>query len=82
MKQGQKFENSGMQLVCLAIEADGNRNTGLYFRLSDGMYITARDISKELNGTYSWTWGHYFTELETAKEDYYLRVREMLSFTE
>ena len=82
MKQGQKFENSGMQLICLAIEAAGKRNTGLYFRLSDGMYITARDISKDNNNTYSWFWGHYFTELETAKEDYYLRVREMLSFTE
>ena len=54
MKPGLKFENSGMRLVCLAFYALGNRNVGLFQRVSDGMYITARNTSKEANGVYSW----------------------------
>ena len=54
MKPGFVFENSGMKLVCLAFYSLGKRNVGLFQRMSDGMYITARDTSKETNGTYSW----------------------------
>ena len=57
MKPGLEFENSGMRLVCLAFFSLGKRNVGLFQRVSDGMYITARNTSKEANGFYSWAWG-------------------------
>ena len=58
MKPGFEFENSGMKLVCLAFYSLGRRNMGLFQRKSDGMYITARNTSKEANDSYSWVWGH------------------------
>ena len=52
MKPGLKFENSGMKLVCIAFYSLGKRNVGLFQRESDGMYITARNTSKESDGSY------------------------------
>lgn len=82
MKPGLEFENSGMRLVCLAFYALGNRNVGLFQRVSDGMYITARNTSKEANGFYSWAWGHYFKEREEAERDYTRRLDEMCRYTD
>ena len=82
MKPGLEFENSGMRLVCLAFYALGNRNVSLFQRVSDGMYITARNTSKEANGFYSWAWGHYFPTLEDADEDYQKRLEEMCQYTD
>ena len=82
MKPGFAFENSGMRLVCLAFYALGNRNVGLFQRVSDGMYITARNTSKEANGFYSWAWGHYFKEREEAERDYKIRLNEMCQYTD
>ena len=82
MKPGLKFENSGMKLVCLAFYALGNRNVGLFQRISDGMYITARDTSKEANGSYSWAWGHYFISYEMSRTDYESRLSDMLCYND
>ena len=82
MKPGLEFENSGMRLVCLAFYALGNRNVGLFQRVSDGMYITARNTSKEANGFYSWAWGHYFKDREEAERDYQKRLEEMCQYTD
>ena len=70
MEIGFAFENSGMKLVCLAFHTLGKRNVSLFRRESDGMYITARNTSKEADGSYSWAWGHYFPTLEDAEKDY------------
>ena len=51
MKPGLKFENSGMKLVCIDFYALDKRNVGLFKRESDGMYITARNTSKEADGS-------------------------------
>ena len=80
MKVGFAFENSGMKLVCLAFFSLGKRNVGLFQRKSDGMYITARDTSKETNGSYSWAWGHYFKEEEKARKDYRKRLEAMCQY--
>ena len=82
MTPGLVFENSGMRLVCIAFYALGKRNVGLYRRESDGMYITARDTSREPNGSYSWAWGHYFTDREVAEKDYLKRADEMSRYTD
>ena len=82
MTPGLAFENSGMRLVCLAFYALGKRNVGLYRRESDGMYITARDTSKEADGSYFWAWGHYFTDREEAERNYRKRLCEMYQYTE
>ena len=82
MNPGLEFENSGMRLVCLAFYALGNRNIGLFQRVSDGMYITARNTSKEANGFYSWAWGHYFKVREEAERDYRMRLDEMCQYSD
>jgi len=51
MKPGSNFENSGMKLFCLAFYSLGKRNVELFRRESDGMYITARNTSKEADGS-------------------------------
>ena len=81
MKPGLEFENSGMKLVCLAFYSLEKRNVGLFQRESDGMYITARNTSKESDGSYSWAWGHYFPTLEDAEKDYQKRLEEMCQYT-
>ena len=82
MKPGLEFENSGMRLVCLAFYSLGKRNVGLFQRVSDGMYITARNTSKEANGSYSWVWGHYFKEREEAERDNQKRLEEICQYTD
>ena len=82
MTPGLKFENNGMKLVCLDFYALGNRNVGLFQRVSDGMYITARNTSKEVNGSYSWAWGHYFKERDEAERDYQRRLEEICQYTD
>jgi hypothetical protein len=82
MKPGSKFENSGMKLVCIAFYSLEKRNVGLFQRESDGMYITARNTSKEADGSYSWAWGHYFPTLEDAEKDYHKRLEEMCQYTD
>lgn len=73
MKPGFEFENSGMELICIAFHGTERTNVGLFLRLSDGMYITARDTSQDPNGTYSWAWGHYFTDIFEAIRDFNIR---------
>ena len=82
MKPGFVFENSGMKLVCLAFYSLGKRNIGLFQRKSDGMYITARNTSKEANSFYSWAWGHYFKERDEAEKDYEKRLNDVCQYTD
>ncbi len=82
MKPELEFENNGMKLVCLAFYSLEKRNVGLFRRESDGMYITARNISKEADGSYSWAWGHYFPTLTDAENDYRKRLEEMCRYTD
>ena len=80
MKAGYVFNNAGMHLTCIAFCSSGNRNVGLFQRWSDGTFITARNTSKDKDGTYSWAWGHYFASREDAETDYQKRLKEMLSY--
>ena len=80
MEKGFTFNNAGMRLTVLAFHAEGNRNVGLFQRGSDRMYITARNTSKEKDGSYSWAWGHYFTSYEAAYKDYENRLLDLLSY--
>ena len=77
MDSGYRFENAGMVITCISFHSIGNRNVGLFQRESDGMYITARNTSKDKNGKYSWAWGHYFTDLNQAAEDYKMRKEKL-----
>lgn len=80
MEIGFAFENSGMKLVCLAFYSLDKRNVGLFQRESDGMYITARNTSKEADGSYSWALGHYFKDWEEAERDYINRLDEICQY--
>ncbi len=77
MKKGYKFNNSGMELTCVDFYGSERKNVGLFLRKSDGMYITARDTSLDENGMYSWAWGHYFTSLKAAGDDFQSRITEL-----
>jgi hypothetical protein len=74
MKPGLEFENSGMELICIAFHGTERTNVGLFLRLTDGMYITARDISQDPDGTYSWVWGHYHENINEACLDISTRI--------
>lgn len=80
MKIGQKFNNGGMRLTCLDFFGDDKKNVGLFIRESDEMLITARDTSVDNNCSYSWAWGHYFTDIEEAKKDFQSRVADLKSY--
>ena len=80
METGYVFNNAGMRLTVIEFCAVGSRNVGLFQCGSDGTFITARNTSKDRDGTYSWAWGHYFMSYETACEDYKTRLQEMLSY--
>ncbi len=82
MDSGYRFENAGMVITCISFHSIGNRNVGLFQRESDGMYITARNTSKDKDGTYSWAWGNYFTGYTEALLDYYNRKSEMQRYTD
>ena len=82
MKPGFEFENNGMNLICIAFHGTERANVGLFLRLTDGMYITARDTSQDTNGTYSWAWGHYFINRKSAEIDYQKRLEEMYQYTD
>lgn len=82
MESGYQFENNGTQLVCILFYSLGKRNVGLYQQIATDIYITARDISKEKDGTYSWAWGHYFTDQKESLDDYYERISEMRKYTD
>ena len=47
MDSGYRFENAGMVITCISFHSIGNRNVGLFQRENDGMYITARNTSKD-----------------------------------
>ena len=70
MKQGFEFENSGMELICIVFHGTERANVGLFLRLSDGMYITARDTSQDPDGTYSWAWAYYHENINEACIDF------------
>ena len=80
MEKGFTFNNAGMRLTCLAWGQNGNCNAGLFQRESDGMYITARNTSKDRDGTYSWAWGHFFTSYEAAYKDYENRLLDLFRY--
>lgn len=80
METGYVFNNAGMSLTVIEFCTVGSRNVGLFQRGSDGTFITARNTSKDRDGTYSWAWGHYFASREDAETDYQKRLKEMLSY--
>ena len=82
MELGYVFNNAGMRLTCICFCSSESRNVGLFQRGSDGIYITARNTSKDKDGSYSWAWGHYFANREDAETDYQKRLKEMLSYND
>ena len=82
MEAGYVFNNAGMRLTVIEFCTVGSRNVGLFQRGSDGTFITARNTSKDRDGTYSWAWGHYFTDCKEALNDYAKRKSELLKYTD
>lgn len=72
-----RITNGGMVLDLVELSTHGRRNVALLRRVSDGMWITCRNIGNEGAG-YSWDWGHYFVYEEESRKDYERRFREMV----
>lgn len=72
-----RITNGSMVLDLIEMSTHGNTNTALLRRVSDGMWVTCRNLVNERTG-FSWDWGHYFVYEERAREDYERRFREMV----
>lgn len=70
MKIGFTFTNQDMQLTCLCFAESKRGNIALLINHENGLFITARDVSRENNGNFSWAWGHYFYDIRNAIGDY------------
>ena len=56
MKIGFTFTNQDMQLTCLCFAESKRGNIALLINHENGLFITARDVSRENNGNFSWAW--------------------------
>ncbi len=70
MKQGFRFDSSGMEMTVLCFAESGKNNVALLICHDDGLFVTVRNVSCDDNGSYSWAWGHYFSELHEALADF------------
>lgn len=62
--------NGTMVLDLVELKTCGNCNTALLRRVSDGMWITCRNLGNDAEGGYSWDWGHYFICEDSARSDF------------
>ena len=69
IKVGMKFKNGIMELEVIDFAKAPNTNVALLLCLSDGLYITVRNLQL-WNGVYVWNWGHYFDKKQDALDDY------------
>lgn len=70
MKQGFRFTNSDMEMTVLCHAESGKNNAALLICHDDGLFVTVRNVSRDYNGSYSWTWGHYFSNIHEALADF------------
>ena len=70
MKTGFTFTNQDMQLTCLCFAESKRGNIALLIDHKNGLFITVRDVSRENNGDYSWSWGHYFKDKRNEKKEF------------
>ena len=70
MKVGFTFINQDMKLTCLCFAESIRGNIALLINHENGLFITARDVSRENNGNFSWACGHYFYDIRNAIGDY------------
>lgn len=54
MKIGFTFTNQDMQLTCLCFAESKRGDVALLIDHKNGLFITARDVSRENNGDFSW----------------------------
>ncbi len=71
IKPGMRIINGATECTVLLFAENGTENLALLIRFGDGMFITVRRLSIwEGHKTYSWDYGHYFTDIHKAVEDY------------
>jgi hypothetical protein len=77
IKSGMKIINVLDEFTVLVYAAKQHTNLALLIRSADGMFVTVRNLSiYDGHKTYSWDWGHYFTDLHEALCDYDVRLKE------
>ena len=76
IKPGINFVNGTMELTVLSYTEINGNNLALIIRNCDGMFITVRNLSP-WQEQYVWDWGHYFTDLREALDDYDARKKDL-----
>ena len=76
IKPGMRFKNGIMELEVIDFAETPNTNIALLLCLSDGLYITIRNLQL-WNGGYVWDWGHYFSGKQDALGDYEKRKNDI-----
>jgi hypothetical protein len=78
IKPGMRIINGATECTVLLFTENGRRNLAMLIRSDDGMFVTVRNLSIfEGHATYSWDWGHYFTDIREAIKDYNKRFNEL-----
>ena len=76
MKIGATIHNNDMTLTLVALHGTKERNVVLLVS-ENGCggcnYVTARDLTREKNGTYFWYYGHYTNDFDEAVKHFHER---------
>ena len=59
MKIGFRFTDNGLELTVLRFAGNDKNNLALLICHDDGLFVTVRDLSRDADGSYSWSWDTY-----------------------
>lgn len=76
MKTGMRFKNAGMDCEVLKFDEGKIDNIALLYCHSDGLYITVSNLQLFL-GKYIWVLGHYYSDKQSAEDDYKKRKKDL-----
>ncbi len=77
-----KFINEDEDYIVVLIYGTERKNIALLIRENTACpFITVRDLSELKNGNFSWAWGHYFSDIRNAIDDYDMRKKYALVFS-
>lgn len=78
LDEGFIFYNGQIEYKVIKFRKRCLENLALLQRGTCCPYVVARNVTKNDDGTYTWAWGHYFTDLEHAKADFDERLQKLL----
>jgi len=76
IKSGFRFKNGIMSFAVLCYAEKNNTNVALLLSETDGLFVTVIDLGI-WQDNYIWYWGHYFSDLSEALNDYNQRLQDL-----